>query len=192
MHNYEAVLREIIYFNRKPAYYLNRAFKLTCSELNGRFVSNDYIQTLTVIHPKSDAPTSVLAGQSQSSSSASIVSSSDQVVVGGPEEIAGQLAASSPVTPPAPSSAGGPSSSQQQEPVAHLQAHDHKVEFKEARIKSAGFLDGGLIDASDALGRTSASTFSLCRSGMVIFFFQHPIDRFTILSNRSIHHAPHI
>lgn len=45
-------MREIIYFNRKPAYYLNRAFKLTCSELNGRFVSNDYIQTLTVIHPK--------------------------------------------------------------------------------------------------------------------------------------------
>lgn len=52
VHNYQNILREIIYFNRKPAYYLNRAFKLTCSELNGRFVSNDYIQTLTVIHPK--------------------------------------------------------------------------------------------------------------------------------------------
>lgn len=52
MHNYQQILRQLIYFNRKPAYYLNRAFKLSCSELNGRFSSNDYIQTLTVIHPK--------------------------------------------------------------------------------------------------------------------------------------------
>ncbi|KAF7491891.1 Calsyntenin-1 [Sarcoptes scabiei] len=52
VHNYNQIMRQLIYFNRKPAYYLNRAFKLTCSELNGRFTSNDYIQTLTVIHPK--------------------------------------------------------------------------------------------------------------------------------------------
>lgn len=57
MHNYQQILRQLIYFNRKPAYYLNRAFKLSCSELNGRFTSNDYIQTLTVIHPKIE-PTS--------------------------------------------------------------------------------------------------------------------------------------
>lgn len=50
--SYQSIIRQIIYFNRKPAYYLNRAFKLSCSELNGRFVSNEYIQTLTVIHPK--------------------------------------------------------------------------------------------------------------------------------------------
>ena len=30
VHAYEQILREIIYINRKPAYYLNRAFKLTC------------------------------------------------------------------------------------------------------------------------------------------------------------------
>lgn len=54
IHNYELVLRQILYFNRKPAYYLNRAFKLVCSELNGRFVSNEYIQTLTVIHPRAE------------------------------------------------------------------------------------------------------------------------------------------
>lgn len=52
VNNYQQILRQLVYFNRKPAYYLNRAFKLSCSELNGRFSSNDYIQTLTVIHPK--------------------------------------------------------------------------------------------------------------------------------------------
>ncbi|XP_013789566.2 calsyntenin-1-like, partial [Limulus polyphemus] len=51
-HNYEMLLREIVYYNHKPAYYLNRAFKLVCSGLNGRFISNEYIQTLTVIHPR--------------------------------------------------------------------------------------------------------------------------------------------
>ncbi|KAL4712539.1 hypothetical protein ACJJTC_007555 [Scirpophaga incertulas] len=49
--NYQQVLREIMYSNKKPAYYLNRVFKLTCSELNGRFTSNEYVQTLTVVHP---------------------------------------------------------------------------------------------------------------------------------------------
>ena len=32
------------YTNRKPAYYLNRQFIVVCSEMNGRFVSNEYIQ----------------------------------------------------------------------------------------------------------------------------------------------------
>ncbi|XP_066260044.1 calsyntenin-1 isoform X1 [Euwallacea similis] len=50
--NYQQVLRQLVYTNRKPAYYLNRVFKLTCSELNGRFTSNEYVQTLTVIHPQ--------------------------------------------------------------------------------------------------------------------------------------------
>ena len=34
------------YTNRKPAYYLNRQFTVICSEMNGRFVSNEYIQTV--------------------------------------------------------------------------------------------------------------------------------------------------
>ncbi|CAH0697657.1 unnamed protein product [Spodoptera exigua] len=51
VHNYQKVLRDIVYSNKKPAYYLNRVFKLTCSELNGRFTSNEYVQTLTVVHP---------------------------------------------------------------------------------------------------------------------------------------------
>lgn len=52
IYNYERVLRQVTYGNKKPAYYLNRQFRITCSELNGRFISNEYIQTLTVIHPK--------------------------------------------------------------------------------------------------------------------------------------------
>lgn len=51
IYNYEQVLRQVTYTNMKPAYYLNRQFKILCSELNERFVSNEYIQTLTVIHP---------------------------------------------------------------------------------------------------------------------------------------------
>lgn len=49
------VLREIEYSNKKPAYYLNRVFKLTCSELNGRFTSNEYVQTVS--HPHGDTTT---------------------------------------------------------------------------------------------------------------------------------------
>merc|ERR1719245_2999104 len=51
IYNYERLLRQVTYTNRKPAYYLNRQFAVVCSEMNGRFVSNEYIQTITVVHP---------------------------------------------------------------------------------------------------------------------------------------------
>ncbi|XP_046743410.1 calsyntenin-1 [Diprion similis] len=51
-YDYQQLIRFITYTNRKPAYYLDRVFKLTCSELSGRFASNEYVQTLAVIHPK--------------------------------------------------------------------------------------------------------------------------------------------
>ncbi len=65
------MLLQVTYTNKKPAYYLNRQFKIVCSELNGRFVSNEYSQTLTVIHPKAtevgddddDDDSNVRAGQ---------------------------------------------------------------------------------------------------------------------------------
>ncbi|XP_043229306.1 calsyntenin-1-like [Amphibalanus amphitrite] len=49
--SYQEALRFVQYTNRKPAYYLNRAFKLLCSSMSQRFISNEYVQTLTVIHP---------------------------------------------------------------------------------------------------------------------------------------------
>ena len=42
-------LFQVTYTNKKPAYYLNRQFKIACSELNGRFVSNEYAQTVSTI-----------------------------------------------------------------------------------------------------------------------------------------------
>lgn len=44
IYNYERLLRQVTYTNKKPAYYLNRQFKIVCSEMNGRFVSNEYSQ----------------------------------------------------------------------------------------------------------------------------------------------------
>ena len=46
IYNYERLLRQVTYTNHKPAYYLNRQFKIACSELNGRFISNEYVQTV--------------------------------------------------------------------------------------------------------------------------------------------------
>lgn len=50
--NYLHILRSLVYINRKPAYYLNRVFKLSCSQLGDRFHSAEFTLTLTVLHPK--------------------------------------------------------------------------------------------------------------------------------------------
>merc|ERR1712106_828210 len=70
-HHYQSLLRQIHYANRKPAYYLNRAFKLSCSELGGRFTSNEYIQTVTIIHPQLSIDKAAAMGGSGSSSDVS-------------------------------------------------------------------------------------------------------------------------
>lgn len=51
--NYQHLLRQVTYKNSEPARYSERLFKLVCSDMNGRLVSNEYLQTLTVIHPRS-------------------------------------------------------------------------------------------------------------------------------------------
>lgn len=50
--NYLRILRSLVYINRKPAYYLNRVFKLSCSQLGDQFHSAESTLTLTVLHPK--------------------------------------------------------------------------------------------------------------------------------------------
>lgn len=49
--SYERVASGVIYTNRKPAYYLNRQIRLVCNGLGGRS-TNDYMQTILVIHPR--------------------------------------------------------------------------------------------------------------------------------------------
>lgn len=48
--NYQEVLRQVQYVNRRPEDMNNREFVLTCSELNGRFVSNQFVVKTDVIH----------------------------------------------------------------------------------------------------------------------------------------------
>lgn len=52
IHSYLSVLRALVYSNKKPAYYLNRVFKLSCSQLSAQYKSVEYTLTLTVLHPK--------------------------------------------------------------------------------------------------------------------------------------------
>lgn len=60
LEKYSKILESIVYSNKKPAFYLNRVFKLRCEKvIDGREVeSNDYGVTLTVLHPKQSPTTS--------------------------------------------------------------------------------------------------------------------------------------
>uniref|UniRef100_A0A182IUG9 Cadherin domain-containing protein n=1 Tax=Anopheles atroparvus TaxID=41427 RepID=A0A182IUG9_ANOAO len=60
--NYQHVLKSLVYINKKPAYYLNRVFKLTCSQVDDHFRSAEYTLTLTVLHPKQQPTSSVSVG----------------------------------------------------------------------------------------------------------------------------------
>ena len=46
--NYLEILKSLVYTNKKPAYYLNRVFKLSCSQINSNFRSAEFTLTLTV------------------------------------------------------------------------------------------------------------------------------------------------
>jgi len=152
--SYQSILRQILYFNRKPAYFLNRAFKLSCSELNGRFTSNDYIQTLTVIHPQgpqsnllllhtlTPSVNSALHSPPHHSSSSPSLSSS-----------AGLSSHDSPTVNTLQSES---QHAKESVSAARAQIHEHRVDVKDPHVKSvsSGLLDSGLMGASDPFPRS--------------------------------------
>uniref|UniRef100_A0A3Q3KAR2 Calsyntenin-2 n=1 Tax=Monopterus albus TaxID=43700 RepID=A0A3Q3KAR2_MONAL len=50
MSNYEQVIRQVRYYNWRPAQLTERRFRLTCSELNGRYTSNEFNLEVSVLH----------------------------------------------------------------------------------------------------------------------------------------------
>ncbi|KAK6302486.1 hypothetical protein J4Q44_G00268410 [Coregonus suidteri] len=50
MAHYEEALRQVCYRNWRPATLNNRRFRLTCSELNGRYTSNEFNLEVNVLH----------------------------------------------------------------------------------------------------------------------------------------------
>lgn len=53
--NYLRVLQSLVYINRKPAYYLNRVFKISCGILDDKFHTSELTLTLTVLRPEQPA-----------------------------------------------------------------------------------------------------------------------------------------
>ncbi|KAM9459960.1 calsyntenin-2-like isoform 1-T1 [Salvelinus alpinus] len=50
MAHYEEALRQVRYRNWRPETLTNRRFRLTCSELNGRYTSNEFNLEISVLH----------------------------------------------------------------------------------------------------------------------------------------------
>ncbi|XP_077579385.1 calsyntenin-2-like isoform X1 [Stigmatopora nigra] len=50
MANYEEVIREVHYYNLRPEDLTERRFRLTCSELNGRYTSNEFNSEVSILH----------------------------------------------------------------------------------------------------------------------------------------------
>uniref|UniRef100_A0A3Q2W673 Calsyntenin-2 n=1 Tax=Haplochromis burtoni TaxID=8153 RepID=A0A3Q2W673_HAPBU len=50
MSNYEQVIREVRYYNWRPGQLTERRFRLTCSELNGRYTSNEFSLEVSILH----------------------------------------------------------------------------------------------------------------------------------------------
>uniref|UniRef100_A0A1A8PV12 Calsyntenin-2 n=1 Tax=Nothobranchius rachovii TaxID=451742 RepID=A0A1A8PV12_9TELE len=50
MSTYEQVIRQVRYYNRQPGQLKERMFRLTCSELNGRYTSNEFNLEVNVWH----------------------------------------------------------------------------------------------------------------------------------------------
>lgn len=56
MAHYEQALRQVRYRNWRPANLSERRFRLTCSELNGRYTSNEFNLEVSLIYKHSHLP----------------------------------------------------------------------------------------------------------------------------------------
>lgn len=54
MAHYEQALRQVRYRNWRPATLIERSFRLTCSELNGRYTSNEFNLEVSVTYTLTD------------------------------------------------------------------------------------------------------------------------------------------
>lgn len=54
MSNYEQVIRQVRYYSWQTGPLLERRFRLTCSELNGRYTSNEFNLEVSVQHSWTD------------------------------------------------------------------------------------------------------------------------------------------
>ncbi|MED6255113.1 hypothetical protein ATANTOWER_004843 [Ataeniobius toweri] len=50
MTNYEQVIRQVHYYHLQPGQLTERRFRLTCSELNGRYTSNEFTLEVSIWH----------------------------------------------------------------------------------------------------------------------------------------------
>uniref|UniRef100_A0A6E8VRJ2 Cadherin domain-containing protein n=1 Tax=Anopheles coluzzii TaxID=1518534 RepID=A0A6E8VRJ2_ANOCL len=114
--NYQHVLKSLVYINKKPAYYLNRVFKLTCSQVDDHFRSAEYTLTLTVLHPKQQ-PTSSIASASAPSSNVLLAIST------APSEQHPAVAVDS---------------HDNANQYAHVMLHSHNVQESQSKVRSSG------------------------------------------------------
>ena len=116
-------------------------------------MSNDYIQTLTVIHPKVDSNNNIVSSGGSSSSSINGNSKSDSTGSDASSHNLITTGESGPMLADSIQSASGD--------VSHLQMHEHTVEFSGSKVRplSPGFGGSSLLDTGTNY-RTSARKFA--------------------------------
>lgn len=112
--NYQHILKSLVYINKKPAYYLNRVFKLTCSQVDDHFRSAEYTLTLTVLHPKQQ-PTSA-------ATSSNVVMAVPSVIPTSASE--GQIHSSAAVA----------AESHDTNQYAHAMLHSHDIQESQSKV----------------------------------------------------------
>uniref|UniRef100_U5EYG9 Putative calsyntenin n=1 Tax=Corethrella appendiculata TaxID=1370023 RepID=U5EYG9_9DIPT len=121
--NYNRILKSLVYINKKPAYYLNRVFKLTCSQVDEHFRSAEYTLTLTVLHPKQQ-PTSPTAA-------------STNMLLSIPASVQSTV-----------NSDGHASEQHDSQQYAHAMLHQHEVQESQSKIHNIGHDKGQLAASS--------------------------------------------